>query len=215
LLSNTQVDKLGERLKQGAATDADLDLLDEYRSTFIQAYQRVVETILRELHLEPTGRSAKTTDSIVQKLRRGSMKLSRMQDIAGCRITVSDRAQQDRVVNSLSTLFTGSTVVDRRANPSHGYRAVHVIARVEDARIEIQVRTEMQHFWAQLSERLSDIIDPSIKYGGGDSNIQEALSEVSSAISGFEAIEDDFPEEIRKQLIDTLQIALKWQPSLS
>jgi ppGpp synthetase/RelA/SpoT-type nucleotidyltranferase len=33
--------------------------------------------------------------------------------------------------------------------------------------VEIQVRILMQHWWAELSEKLSDTIDPEIKYGGG------------------------------------------------
>ena len=183
-------------------------MLDEYRSTFIPAYQKVVQTIVQELHLEPTGRNAKTTDSIVQKLKRGSMKLSRMQDIAGCRLTVSDIVEQDGVVNSLLTLFPDSTVVDRRNKPSNGYRAVHVIVAEEGKRIEIQVRTEMQHLWAQYSEWLSDIIDPSIKYGGGSYIIQEQLSDHSALIHDFETIEGHIPGDIRKEFAEALQKSL-------
>jgi ppGpp synthetase/RelA/SpoT-type nucleotidyltranferase len=34
-------------------------------------------------------------------------------------------------------------VIDRRINPSHGYRAVHIIAKVSGMPIEIQVRTSL------------------------------------------------------------------------
>jgi ppGpp synthetase/RelA/SpoT-type nucleotidyltranferase len=36
-------------------------------------------------------------------------------------------------------------VIDRRAEPMHGYRAVHVIVFPDGAPIEIQVRTAWQH----------------------------------------------------------------------
>lgn len=35
-ISKTQIDKLGERLKKGEITDADLRLLDEYRRSFLR-----------------------------------------------------------------------------------------------------------------------------------------------------------------------------------
>jgi len=57
----------------------------------------------------------------------------------------------------------------------------------QDRPIEIQIRTEDQQLWAQLSERLSDSIDRAIKYGGGDSVTQKLLTAFSS---GFENIEE-------------------------
>jgi hypothetical protein len=56
--------------------------------------------------------------------------------------------------------------VDRRATPSHGYRAVHVVVRVDDCLCEIQVRTRGQHVWAEVVERLADHWGRQIRYGG-------------------------------------------------
>jgi ppGpp synthetase/RelA/SpoT-type nucleotidyltranferase len=52
--------------------------------------------------------------------------------------------------------------------------------------IEIQVRTELQHVWAQLSEKLSDVVDPTVKYGGGDPDTQDILARFSKIIASFE-----------------------------
>ena len=142
-------------------------LLDRYRRSFTEAYEAVVESIRTELALEPTGRPAKSTTSISDKLRRESIRLSQIQDIAGCRVIVPDIAHQESVVQSLISLFEHTTVSDRRAKPSHGYRAVHVIVNTRGKLIEIQVRTALQHLWAELSEKFSDVIDPAIKYGAG------------------------------------------------
>src|SRR5262245_35279291 len=93
--SKTQIDKLGERLKAGGATETDLRELDRYRRSFGTAYDRVTHLIREHLSLEPTGRPAKSTQSIVEKLRRESIRLTQIQDIAGCRIVVTDRGTQD------------------------------------------------------------------------------------------------------------------------
>lgn len=41
-ISKTQIDRLGDRLRQGNITEADLRLLDEYRRTFTDAYEVVI-----------------------------------------------------------------------------------------------------------------------------------------------------------------------------
>lgn len=54
---------------------------------------------------------------------------------------------------------------DRRANPSWGNRAVHVIATVNGKPVEIQVRTKLQDLWAQAMEKLADVWGRGIRYG--------------------------------------------------
>src|SRR6266849_8795262 len=67
-ISKTQIDKLGDRLRKGDTSEADLRLLDEYRRSFGEVYELVVGAIRSELGLEPTGRPAKSTTSISEKL---------------------------------------------------------------------------------------------------------------------------------------------------
>ena len=188
-LSKTQVDRLGDRLRKGDISEADLRLLDSYRRSFAEAYECVVRRIRDQLKLEPTGRPAKSTTSIVDKLQRESVRLSQMQDIAGCRLTVADITVQDNVITQLKTLFDKVTIVDRRELPSHGYRAVHVIVDSSGQFIEIQVRTSLQHLWAELSEKFSDVIGPEIKYGKGDQKVLESLSVTSDMITDVEVAE--------------------------
>jgi len=89
-ISKTQIDRLGERLKKGNITEEALRLLDEYRRSFTKAYETVVGIIRNEVTLEPTGRPAKSTSSISDKLRREHIRLTQIQDIAGCRLVVTD-----------------------------------------------------------------------------------------------------------------------------
>lgn len=187
LLTRTQVDRLGERLKRSDISEDDLRLLDEYRRSFAEPYEAVVGVIRTTLDMEPTGRPAKSTSSITYKLRRESIRLSQMQDIAGCRLVVENLFAQDHTVRQLRQAFERATENDRRRTPSHGYRAVHVIIEVNGKPIEVQVRTSMQHLWAEQSEKLSDLIDPAIKYGGGDEIYRSTLLLSSKLIASNEA----------------------------
>jgi ppGpp synthetase/RelA/SpoT-type nucleotidyltranferase len=119
-----------------------------------------------------------------------------MQDIAGCRLIVLDVANQEHVVEALSGLFDDVTIVDRRERPSYGYRAVHLIVTSHGKVIEIQVRTALQHLWAEVSEKFSDVVDPAIKYGGGEEQFRDLLARTSNLVASVESHE--------KWLVDTL-----------
>lgn len=113
------------------------------------------------------------------------MRFTQMQDIAGCRIVVPGIGEQNRISALLGTLFD-VTVFDRRIKPSHGYRAVHVVVRQSEQPVEVQIRTTLQHAWAELSEKTADEFDSALKYGGGPAPIRHILDGFSSLIADFE-----------------------------
>ena len=129
-LSKTQIDRLGDRLRTGSIEESDLKILDDYRRSFGQAYEEVVRIIRERLNLDLTGRPAKSTSSIIEKLHRESIRLSQVQDIAGCRVVVTDMQEQESIAVALRDAFPALSVVDRRVRPSYGYRAIHVIIQV-------------------------------------------------------------------------------------
>jgi putative GTP pyrophosphokinase len=205
-ISKSKIDRLGDRLRKGNTTDDDLRLLDEYRRSFTYAYDTVVGRIRQNLKIEPTGRPAKSTTSISEKLRRESIRLTQVQDISGCRLIVPEIAAQEKLVASLVEIFSESTVIDRREKPSHGYRAVHIIVWITQKAVEIQVRTALQQGWAELSEKLSDLIDPAIKYGGGEEDIKRILDMTSSQVDKLERLESSVLEmqsKLNKWLSDS------------
>lgn len=59
----------------------------------------------------------------------------------------------------------GPKVIDRRESPVNGYRAVHVVVFLESVPVEIQVRTRLQHEWAELFEKLADIVGRDVRDG--------------------------------------------------
>jgi putative GTP pyrophosphokinase len=113
------------------------------------------------------------------------MRLTQMQDIAGCRVLVPDITTQSQLIAALESMFE-VVIVDRRVNPSHGYRAVHVIVQNTEFPVEIQLRTDLQHVWAELSEKLADAFGMDTKYGGGPTSIRTTLDSFSGFIADFE-----------------------------
>ena len=131
---------------------------------------RAEARLASEIGIVPTSR-VKNTETLLDKLRRGGGSgLKSVQDLAGMRIVGGfDRRGQDDLVKQIVALFDDGSrvpkIVDRRAKPMHGHRAVHVIVFPEDAPIEIQVRTEWQHEWAEFFEKLADRVGRGIRYG--------------------------------------------------
>jgi len=91
---------------------------------------------------------------------------------------------------STSPLRPSQTLtLDRRDIPSHGYRAVHIIAVISGKPVEVQVRTSLQHLWAEVSEKSSDVLDPTIKYGGGTDSWRSILTGLSELVASYEEME--------------------------
>ena len=117
------------------------------------------------LNVQPTSR-LKTTVTLIEKLKRSGTRLSTMQDIAGIRVVEEwDLSQQDDAVRKLESVLDVARVDDLREGKHEGYRAVHVIARVEGCFVEIQLRTRSQDQWAQSFEKLADLVGRGIRYG--------------------------------------------------
>jgi ppGpp synthetase/RelA/SpoT-type nucleotidyltranferase len=127
--------------------------------------------------------------SIVRKLAdEPTMQLTTMQDIAGCRAVVSDL----EAVYHLRERLRGTGRVRREydyiARPKvTGYRALHVVVDYYDRRVEVQLRTEVQHEWAIAIERLGGRIGEDLKGGRGPGEIHEFFERVSQAM----ALEED------------------------
>jgi ppGpp synthetase/RelA/SpoT-type nucleotidyltranferase len=89
------------------------------------------------------------------------------------RVSLSTRLQQ---------VFPDAKLVDRRAQPSFGYRAIHLVIPADSKLVEIQVRTQFQHLWAQYSEALADRTGHELKYGAGDERVRAFLENLSEQI---------------------------------
>lgn len=54
----------------------------------------------------------------------------------------------------------------------------------------------MQHLWAELSEKSSDVLDPTIKYGGGPDEWRTSLASCSDVVAHYEESEEQLSKNI-------------------
>lgn len=179
--SQKQIQLLGKRLRNGDYSDADVDLLDVFRSEFdplLVETSANVRNILAQKNVSCViaGRS-KRTRSIIRKLQRPQnrgMDLSRMADLVGLRIVVLDQTTQDVVLDLIQQLPSCHQVLDHRRSDRE-YRAVHLIAKQGKRLIEIQLRSLAQQLWANESESFGE----AVKEGRGDDLARSYLAELS------------------------------------
>lgn len=181
-LTISEVNRLGHRLRATSRVSSDdLALLQRLlinHTALLQAVEAAIRSNVRGA--SPTGR-LKTIGTIVDKLKREpTMALSRMRDIAGTRIVEEmTRQQQDVLVSEIADAIgtLGNVrILDRRADPRHGYRAVHLELQARPFHVEVQVRTQMQDQWAQIVERLGDRWGRQIRYGGNPERPTHVIS---------------------------------------
>lgn len=144
----------------------------------------------------------KRLSSIDAKLRREpNMKLSQMQDIGGCRAVISTIRKAERLVAMAEDRATERSVgelikkSDYLAYPKvDGYRGVHLIYRYRSdrcpawngLRVEVQVRTKVQHTWATALETVATFTGQQLKAGGGEAEWKRFFALMSSAFAVME-----------------------------
>lgn len=170
----------------------------------------------------------KRLDTILYKLERfPDMKLSRMQDLGGCRVilpTIEDVYSLVKSLRRSRIRHIEHNYKDYIAvpNPETGYRGYHLIYKynsdkIEDYNgllIELQIRTQLQHIWATAVETIGLFTDNKLKFNNG-SNKWLMFFKFTSALFSIQeksAIVDDVPEselEIFKNwvtLLDELNV---------
>jgi ppGpp synthetase/RelA/SpoT-type nucleotidyltranferase len=175
-ISGSQLKKLTHRLRDGTETPEDLHALADlrlyYRQVLERAHVEVARLCSETEHAEPMAPRVKTLKTTMEKLHRQPdlRSLAQIRDLAGLRIVVhGTRVDQDDVVARVAARLPDDDrpvkVIDRRLDPRAGYRAVHLEIRREGILIEVQVRTALQHQWAELFERTADRLGRGLRYG--------------------------------------------------
>lgn len=170
--------RIGKAIAAGAVTDEQLDQLDALLAWCDDVQARATERLNQVLPtfehrsgdaLAARGR-AKTLITLREKLvRMGGHQLPVIRDLAGLRI-VGDLTldEQDRLLpfacGALGVAPGEYKVIDRRAEPIQGYRALHADFLLEGVRVELQIRTLLQHQWAEVYERAGDRFGRVIRY---------------------------------------------------
>lgn len=132
----------------------------------------------------------KRKPQILKKLiRKKNMRLSQMRDIGGCRAIFENNEKIDEVADLIRTkarrykYFSIVSEADYRVNGrvESGYRALHITVERNGFQIEIQLRSRIQHYWAEAIERTSVLCETSLKEGEGFPEIIDYFKIVSDA----------------------------------
>lgn len=209
--SGKQIAKAGDNfLNDELLSDPDL-----FSKTMdVLSYWRSCHTVPLENALKKLRQVVKTVDknalyairlkrypSIQLKLRRfPKMSLKNMQDIGGCRVIVDNTKRVDKIVRSLRSKpefkFADGSYRHKNyiANPKEdGYRSHHIIGNFPDEngksfRIEVQVRTKIQHYWATALEIIDLFTKQSLKTNQGDKLWAEFFIKLSDQFAAMDQV---------------------------
>ena len=136
-ISKSAIRKIGERLKNDSATQADLSLMSEYRTNHVYLTKMLIRTIKDKLPPPILiARRLKRLGSIVQKLKRfDSMELDRMQDIGGVRAVFNNNCEVREYADNIKKIYSHRKSAfqivrenDYIATPKDdGYTSYHIV----------------------------------------------------------------------------------------
>lgn len=145
----------------------------------------------------------KKFSTIVDKLSRFErMKLSRMEDIGGCRVVVRNMSESRELARRLKKNWTIKRDRDYVLEPKpDGYRARHLVAVKDGRYVEVQIRTFLQDFWANTVERDGRRTGVGLKFGEGSNAVRaqyRQISELMAAEERGEALSGDLIHELQR-----------------
>ena len=180
------------------------DILSYWRFSFEKPLENALGKIQPEVNQLDSAaifaKRLKRFPSIVLKLRRfPKMNLKNMQDVGGCRVVLTNSkkvTQVSRVLRKMPEFKwdDGFRIKDYIAKPKvDGYRSLHIIGRFpdefgKDKKIEIQLRTRIQHYWATALEIVDLFTKQSLKTNQGQKLWSEFFVNVSKQFAIMDSI---------------------------
>lgn len=221
--SKSRINRAGENVRAGTPTAEDLEAIEEWRAAHrgvLNTFQAILRNRTREKNITVAQRH-KRKRTIFDKLHRlPRMQLSRMDDIAGCRLIFEDikelysfrqqfhRARFDHIRRNDINKY------DYIKKPkATGYRGVHDVyeydVRSEVGRsltglyVEIQYRTKVQHSWATAVELVGFVTESQPKFQAGDRRYEYAMALASEIFArAFEDSKGCFPELSDREVVE-------------
>lgn len=201
--SKNEIDKAGYALAGLSAgnnsKDNAIEILENFRSIhvhplkiFRKSLERKSKTLFNDSLI---SQRLKRAPSIVNKLKiQKKMSLSRMQDVGGLRVVMDNIVDVYRLKDLIrsgekqvafkSTLVRETDYIEN--SKESGYRSIHLIYKYEknvshdrQCRIEIQLRTKVQHAWATAVEVIGTYLRQPLKQSFGDKELLDLFKEIS------------------------------------
>lgn len=212
MATKSRLDKAGRSLANPEGVDEyELLELEEDFDAFRAAHLQPLSEMTIELQnwLAAHGgnyyiaQRLKRKPQIVRKLRRLNTRLTQLQDIGGCRIIVDSNKDVDRLNDFLkgkssnSDLFNLKKITDYRVlgRDDSGYRALHYIMSRNGLGLELQIRSKVQHYWAESIERTSVVYGNHLKEGEGDASVIAYFKILSDIFHEIEAGREPSPRQ--------------------
>lgn len=190
--TRTQVDQAGvvlqhENTCSSEELDSALEIVGNWRSSHnfpLNTFQIGLRRRARQFdgHCVVAQRIKRLSSIRWKLIRFPSIRLSQIQDIAGCRAVVKTTAQ----VNQLLGSFVNSDLKHKLDHVDHyidtprssGYRGVHLIYKYYSDRnetynglkIEVQLRSALQHAWATAVEIVGTFTRQALKSSRGEAD---------------------------------------------
>jgi putative GTP pyrophosphokinase len=201
-ISKKSVDKAGESLRRRQNDEDALDTLAAWRNKHIYPLNLAFKLLKKQTDKVGNhaiyGQRLKRVNSILHKLERlPETKLSRLQDIGGCRVILSDYDK----LRALSAGLKKSKLIlpnskDYITYPkADGYRGIHLIYKCNSKKpefnglkIELQLRTKLQHAWATAVEIIDSFEGEKLKIGQGSKDWQEFFYLVADEFASLEKL---------------------------
>ena len=210
--SHSQINRAGEVLRakkiKSKEYEEALQIVGEWRACHaypIKTFKSTLRKKVKKYENPIVAQRLKRLPTILDKLQRyPEMELSRMHDIGGVRAVVNTVEEVRELQKEYhdEQRFTHQLVRedDYVANPKKdGYRGVHLVYKYNNTRarkgnadkfkglrIELQLRTKLQHEWATAVETLGFIRDESLKSQKGNKEWLNFFKIVSSAFAHLE-----------------------------
>jgi ppGpp synthetase/RelA/SpoT-type nucleotidyltranferase len=219
-LSKTKIDKSGLALARAKYKD-EVDFIeleeafDEYRKSHLKPLSETTLEIQRMLGNFGTkyyiAQRLKRKPQIIRKLNRLSVRLTQLQDIGGSRIIVPKNNDVDTIFSFLESKskngagFSIERVVDYRekGRDDTGYRSLHVIMERDGVNLELQIRSRIQHYWAESIERTSVIYGHHLKEKEGAPEVIDYFKNLSDVFYEIESGRE--PSASQRIQIDALR----------
>jgi len=196
-ISKTAIDKAGnalakEKFKTYEEWEAADKIFDEFRQAHLQPLTSTTIAIQNWFRADNASyiivQRLKRKPQILKKLRRLNTRLTQLQDIGGLRIIVDQNSDVDRLIEYITDKLKRQTsivikrTVDyrKKGRDDSGYRAAHIIMEKDGVSLELQIRSRIQHYWAELIERTSVIYGYVIKELEGDDRVIKYFKELSN-----------------------------------
>jgi len=216
IYSRNQINKAGLTLITSKSKDdvnLALDIINTWRTNHLHPLKILkngMMKILEQNNINPVlvSQRLKRLSSIIYKLDlNNNMGLGGMQDIGGYRVVlkdVKDLNKLNKIILKNISKHKLERIADYVTNPKvSGYRSIHFVykyySRAENysnARLELQIRTKLQHNWATAVETAGILTNTSLKSSQGSDEWLHFFKIVSSLF----AIKENLPKlEIHKE----------------